>query len=110
WIAVVDKAVFANAERKTLINRGSLILRLNAFYIFPTARINRIIHVLVRAFGWLLFGQEAVAENTVGIAVFRIEVKGFRICDQIGETVSVFPFPIRTRISRREQIVRDLIL
>ena len=76
---MIDEAVLADAKRETLINGGSLVLRLNAFDIFPTARIHRIIHVLIRAFIRLLLDQHSGTEDAVGVPVFRIEIKRFWI-------------------------------
>src|SRR6266478_8911120 len=88
---------------------GSLVLRLDAFDFFAAVRVERVINILVRTFVWLLFGQEAGPKHTVGIAVLRIEIKDPRIRNQVCVAVAVFPFTVGARISRCDQIIRDLI-
>src|SRR4029077_11053520 len=56
------------------------------------------------------FSKRARTKDAIRITLFGIKIKTLRVCDEGFETVGVFPFSICAAVSRREQIVSDLVL
>src|SRR2546430_11868749 len=97
-----------------LVDTGGLFARLDAFDVFASARIERIVNKFPRdnhafRFFWMTFMEEPGAKNAMAQAHACFEVESFWICNQSCEIFGVFPFAICAAVAGRDQIIRDLI-
>jgi len=97
---VIIQPVFAYTQCEGLVDCRRFFLRIGALHLFAATCIQWIVNKSIRASVWLFFVQRAGAEDTVCVAVLRIEVKRFGIPSQRLKTIGVFPFAIRAGIAR----------
>ena len=96
---MINKTVLADAERETLIDVAVLLVWFNAFDIFAAARVHRIVHEFAGrnhtcTFFWTSFVKEPRVKDAVTSPGACLEIKRFRIRDQVCVALAVFPFAV----------------
>ena len=107
---MVHQTILANARRIGLIDACRFFFRIDPINCFAARGIQRIVNECVRTLVGPLFSKRARTKDAIRIPVFGIKIKTLRVCDEGFETVGVFPFSICATVSRREQVVSDLVL